>query len=372
MTHDPELRHNDWSRRTFLGTGAVAFGAAATMGGTVLVMAEDKTVIAVLPGVAIPELAKAIIENQTGIKFQIVPYLSPTDSVAKLFAPGGTARYDFMETNMYFVRKPLMGAKSGDEKLQPFDMSKLPNAPGMVELFKSEIAMRDGKVYMVPVFWGYDSPVFRTDKIAEDDPATKSWNLLFDDKFAGRIALRDDAYWAIVDAGLALGHKDPPTMPNSDLAEVTKFLISKKKNFRALWSKFGEAVNLMSSGEVWAMHGWMPMRAALVREGIPATNARPKEGICFWNHAAFIPKESKKPELAFAITNAMLSEEYGVALTKESSYGPMSAKALASFTEEEKKKFGLDVTDDKTVRFTANFPNDMNAWIEAWGKFKLA
>ena len=119
---------------------------------------------------------------------------------------------------------------------------------------KPEIQSRNGNAYMVPVFWGYDSPLFRTDKIPVDDPATKSWGILFDDRFAGHTALRDDAYQALLVAALALGHKDPPTMPLSDLREVQKFLISKKRNIRALWSKFGEAVNLMSSGEVWTMH----------------------------------------------------------------------------------------------------------------------
>ncbi len=360
-----ELRPGDWTRRTFLG-------ASACLAGTSILGAQERSVIAVMPGVAIPEPARKIMESKTGIRMEQVPYLSPTDSIAKLFAPSGTARYDFMVTNMYFVRTPLMGPKAGDEKIRPFDMSKIPNAAQMVELFKPEIQVRNGNAYMVPVFWGYDSPLFRTDKIPESDPATKSWGILFDDRFAGHTALRDDAYQSMLVAALALGHKNPPTMPRSDLREVQKFLISKKRNFRALWTKFGEAVNLMSSGEVWTMHGWMPMRAALVREGIPVLNARPKEGILFWNHAAFIPKDTKKPELAYELTNAMLSEEYGIALTRNSNYGPMSAKALATFSDDEKKRFGLDVTGPDTARFTANFPNDMNAWIEAWAGFKSA
>ncbi len=161
-------------------------------------------------------------------------------------------------------------------------------------------------------------------------------------------------------------------MSLSDLNEVKKFLISKKKNFRALWTKFGEAVNLISSGEVWLMYGWMPMRAALARENIPVVSARPKEGILAWNHAAFIPKDTQKPELAFKMVNAMLSEEYGIAMTRASNYGPMNAKALASFSPDEVKTFGLDVTDPKIARFRATFPPGMNQWLEAWTAFKLA
>ena len=253
--------------------------------------------VAVMPTVGIPEPAKVIMERKTGIQVEHMPYVSPTDSVAKLFAPGGTGRYDFMVTNLFFVRTPLMGQKAGDERLRAYDMSKLPNAADMLALFKPNVQIRDGRTYMIPVYWGYDAPVFRTDNIPEGQPATQSWGVLFDDKYAGRVALRDDAYQSIMVTALSLGHKEPTTMSRSELDDVKKFLISKKKNFRALWTKFGEAVNLMSSGEVWAMYGWMPMRAALQREGVPVTNARPKEGLLFWNHAAFIPKDTRKAEI---------------------------------------------------------------------------
>ncbi|WP_237180230.1 ABC transporter substrate-binding protein [Rhodoplanes sp. Z2-YC6860] len=300
--------------------------------------------------------------------------MSPTDSVAKLFAPGGTSRFDFMITNMYFVQVPLMGAKSGDERMRPFDMSKMTNVGDMIDLFKTQMQgqMRDGKTFMVPVYWGYDTAIFRTDKIPEDDPATKSWAILYDDRYAGRVALRDDAYQCIMTAALALGHKEPTTMPLSDLNEVKKFLISKKKNFRALWTKFGEAVNLISSGEVALMYGWMPMRAALLREGIPVASARPKEGLLFWTHAAFIPKDSSKAALAMEVANTMLSEEYSVALTNASNYGPISSKAMASYSPADQKRLGLDVTDGKTALLPEFWPDEMSAWIEAWAAFKSA
>jgi spermidine/putrescine-binding protein len=358
------------SRRRLLQTSAGAV-LLNRVGG---LQAQDRSLVAVTPGVAMPELAKALLERKTGIRVDLIPYVSPTDTIAKLFAPGGTSRFDFMITNMYFVQVPLMGAKSGDEKIRPFDMSKMTNAGDMIELFQKQMLaqVRDGKTFMVPVYWGYDTAIFRTDKIPEDDPATKSWAILFDDRYAGRVALRDDAYQCIMTAALALGHKEPTTMSLSDLNEVKKFLISKKKNFRALWTKFGEAVNLLSSGEVWLMYGWMPMRAALLREGIPVGSARPKEGLLFWTHSAFIPKDSRKADLAMEIANTMLSEEYSVALTKASNYGPISSKAMASFPVEDQKRFGLDVTDGKTALLPELWPAQMSAWIEAWAAFKSA
>ena len=186
------------------------------------------------------------------------------------------------------------------------------------------------------------------------------------------MALRDDACQCIMTAALALGHKEPTAMPLSDLNEVKKFLISKKMNFRALWTKFGEAVNLISSGEVALMYGWMPMRAALLREGIPVGSARPKEGLLFWTHAAFIPKDSSKAALAMEIANTMLSEEYSKALTNASNYGPILSKAMASYSPEDQKRLRFDVTDGKTELLPELWPDKMSAWIEAWATFKSA
>jgi len=370
MSNEPRLsKRHGLSRRALLQAGA---GTVLVSGSPGVLRAQDRSVLAIMPGVAMPDPAKAVLERKTGIRIEQIPYVSPTDSVAKLFAPGGTSRFDFMITNMYFVQVPLMGAKSGDEKIRPFDMSKMTNAGDIIDLFKKQIPTRDGKTFMIPVYWGYDTMIFRTDKVSEDDPAAKSWGLLYDDRYAGRVALRDDAYQSIMTAALALGHKEPTTMSASDLNEVKKFLISKKKNFRALWTKFGEAVNLISSGEVWVMYGWMPMRAALLREGIPVASARPKEGLLFWGHAAFIPKDSRKADLAMEVANTMLSEEYSAALTNASNYGPISSKAMATFSPDDQKRIGLDVTDGKTALLPELWPQEMSSWIEAWASFKSA
>ena len=111
----------------------------------------------------------------------------------------------------------------------------------------------------------------------------------------------------------------------------------------------------------------------LQREGVPVTNARPKEGLLFWNHAAFIPKDLRKAEIAMEIVNTMLSEEYGTALTKASNYGPMSAKALAGFSDQDQKRVRprRDRRQDGSALYGL-WPDDMNSWIEAWASFKSA
>ena len=360
-------------RRTLLrlcGAGAATLAAGGMSFGRA--WAAGQSISGVMPGVVLPDGARAIVTKETGIAVKNVPYVSPTDTVAKLLAPGGTASYDLMISVTEFVKGPILGAHAGDEKVRPFDMSKVPNAANLQAFFKKQVQIRDGKTYMIPIFWGYDSPLYRTDHIPESDASTQTWNLLFDDKYAGRTALRDDPYGGITAAALAIGIADPSAMSVADLQKVKKFLIAKKKNLRTMWTKFGEAVNLMASGEVWAMYGWMPMRAALLRQKLPVANAWPKEGLLIWNQAAFMPKDSPKSALTEAVVNAMLSPEFGVALAKESTYGPVSTKALDAFSAEEQHQLGFDALTRHVALYPYSWPVEMNAWIEAWGEFKAA
>ena len=356
------------SRREFSAALAVAFAAA----GVGPALGQEKSISAVMPGVVLFDETRAVLDKQIGIKVENVPYVSPTDTVAKLLAPGGTSRYDMMVSNTFFVKGPILGAKSGDEKVAAFDMAKLPHVADMQKLFRDDMQTRDGKFYTVPIFWGYDSPIINTTHIPVDDPLTQSWGVLFSDKYAGRVALRDDAYQSLMITGLHLGHKNPATMTRAELADAKKFLISKKKNFRTFWTNFGQAVSLMSSGEVWAMYGWMPMRAALQRDGIKATNAWPSDGLLVWNHAAFIPKDTRKIDLTHQVINAMLSPEFGETLTRIAQYGPVSSKALEKFPPDQQRTMGIDVPSRGVKLYELQWPNDMNAWIETWAEFKAA
>jgi spermidine/putrescine-binding protein len=230
------------TRRSVL-LGSAALGAASLTGAPAL--AQAKPITAIMPGVFIPDAVRPVVEAKAGIKVENAPYVSPTDTLAKLLAPGGTSRYDMMVSITNFVRGPILGSKAGEEKVAPLDLSLIPNASKVANLFKNDIVTRDGKTYMLPIVWGYDSVIYNADKIPTDDPLTQSWNVLFDDKYAGRVAWRDDPHGMIMTAGLALGNPDPAAMSTSDLKDVTSFLSKKKKNVRTMWTTFGAAVNLV-------------------------------------------------------------------------------------------------------------------------------
>lgn len=361
------------SRRNFLAMPALAAGAAALGApGARFAFAQGAPVTAVMPGVFIPDAARAVITEQTGIALENVPYVSPTDTLAKLLAPGGTGRYDLMVSVTEFVRGPVMGASAGSESAMALDMSKIPNASSIAPLFADDVVTRDGKTYLLPLVWGYDSVIYNRDRLDEDSALTQSWGVLFDDANAGRVALRDDAYQSIMLTALHLGHENPAAIDDAELNEVIDFLISKKGNFRTLWSAFGEAVNLIASGEVDALYGWISMRAALAGQGHNVGNNWPSEGLLVWSQSAFVPANSPNAEAAHEVINAMLSLEYGQALVGATDYPTTSSAVADSFAPEERARLGLDIVERGVKIVPMGFPESLDRWIEAWGRFKAA
>ena len=370
----PLLGDDGADRRTFLkGAGLAGLGGLAA---GVLpfspALAQSKKVVAIMPGVFIPKPARPIVEKMSGVKVENAPYVSPTDTLAKLMAPGGTRNYDMMISLTQFVKGPALGAKDGDERVRALDMSKIPNAQKLMPLFKKDIVARAGKTYMIPIVWGYDSVIYNADKIPTGDSMTQSWGVLFEDKYKGRIAWRDDAHGMIMVAALYKGHPDPVSMDASDLKDITKFMIDRKKNVRTMWTKFGEAVNLVSSGEVWAMYGWIAMRAALQKRGLNVTNNWPKDGLLTWNQSGFVPKDSPNGEAAEAVINAMLSKEYGQKLTEVTNYPSTSAEVAGLFSDADKRKLGFDIVDRGVKLYGLDWPVNMDKWVEAWNTIKTA
>jgi spermidine/putrescine-binding protein len=169
-----------------------------------------------------------------------------------------------------------------------------------------------------------------------------------------------------------MGHKEPAAMDEKDLKEVTKFLISKKGNFRALWSKFAEAVQLMSSGEVHAMFGWLLMRKTLQDQGLDVVSNHPKEGLLWWVHAAFLPAASERPDAAQKWVNFLIGKEWGRKLTELSGVPSTSRLAKESFTPEQQKKYGYDTLDSNKPLVGLGAPVHMDLWLEAWSQLKAA
>ena len=359
--------HSVVTDRRKLLQGATAL--AATLGFGATARAETSEITALMVNAMLGAALKPIVEEEAKLHISEGAFMSGTDTVSRLTAPGG-ARYDLMNSSFAFSQPVVMGAKSGQERVQPIDPSLIPNMKHINAPSKAAIGERDGKIYMVPHSWGFDSILYNRAVVPDDDPYTQSWSLLFEDKYAGRIGWWDVAHQMLMAAGLYLGHAHPEQMDREQLGEVTKFLISKKKNVRTFYSTFAQGSNLLGSREIDVCYGIAPMRNELQKRGFNITGAWPKEGVLSLISASYIPKDCKNVAGVHAAINAMLGERYSRAIAEGCGYLPASDFGLVDVTPEQHKRLGFGLLDGSVKHYPLAFPTNMNMWIEAWSRVK--
>jgi spermidine/putrescine-binding protein len=313
----------------------------------------------------------AQFKASTGVDVNVTCWVSNTDSLTK-FGSGAGRTFDMGNISSQFI--PI-GIKRG--LFAPIDKSKIPNLAHLAPQFKDQPYQMQGKdLYSVPVQFGYDSLVYNKKKLGHID----SYGILFDDKFAGQVSLRDDPGMSLSQTALFLGHANPWRMTASDLKEVTTFLIKKKKNFRKLWGGFAEAVSLLKSGEVVAVgDGWISMAWSLNEggKGSDYAIANPKEKAVVWTHDLFIPKEAaSRPGVAsvYEFMNWALGAEQAANMGRKVGYVCPSMAGLKLLTPEEAKVIGYDDFESiiKNGCPMTEFPENYQDWVESWSRFKAA
>jgi len=203
------------TRREFL---AVTGGAAA------LAPLMDGPAFAALTGplrlftVAVAGRDQEINEarKDLGIDIKVTFNVAHTETFAKLNAGVLSPQQDLLHIQQPFVR-PLAQRKW----IQPIDPAQLKNHGRMLEQFKNpEWAQLDGKLYAVPYFWGYDSIVYNAKHMPDGG---ETWGRLWDDRYKGRLSLRDDALSSFQPVALFLGY-NPNRMTKAQLDALEKAL----------------------------------------------------------------------------------------------------------------------------------------------------
>jgi spermidine/putrescine transport system substrate-binding protein len=209
--------------------------------------------------------------------------------------------------------------------VQPWDTSLLKNFkhlnPAMVKAGQYQ-----GKQYGIPNDWGFDEILYRTDKVK---PKAKSYSLLFDERYKGRIAWFDDIEMPEI-AGLLHGYKDTWNQTDAQLAQTKKFLIAKKKLVRLIWSSETEMQAAFGSGEVWISYAWPADYAAMKAKKLPVAYMRPREKPIAWVGMFMLMKDTPRPRLAHAYVDAWSSAKSGKWLEDNYYYGHANTLAHAS------------------------------------------
>src|SRR3954466_11948191 len=136
------------------------------------------------------------VKNHPHNKPQFTYMTNESDALAKLHAGLKPDLFrPYVGWTKYFADSGLV---------QPWNPKLLKNFKHL-NPFMVKAGQYKGKQYGIPDDWGFDAILYRSDKVR---PKARSWGLLFDERYKGKIAWFDDLNMLTI-AGLYLGFDKP-------------------------------------------------------------------------------------------------------------------------------------------------------------------
>lgn len=216
----------------------------------------------------------------------------------------GSAAYDIIIPSEYMIERLI-----SEDLLKPLDFSKIPNYQYIDEDFRTKFNTYDPEGrYTVPYTYGTVGIIYNADYVDEEDIG--SWDLLWNEKYSGKILQFNNPRDALGTAMYRLGYS-VNTTDHAKWQEAANLLLAQKPLVQAY--VMDEIFNKMISGSAWIAPYYAGDFLTMYDSNDSLCFYSPKEGTNIFADAMCIPTCSKNYDAALAYINFMLSEEAAVA-----------------------------------------------------------
>ena len=230
------------------------------------------------------------------IKVNYMTYDSNESMYTKLKTGGSL--FDIIIPSDYMVEKLI-----AEDMLEPLDMTNIPNFQYIDESFRDP-SYDPGSVYSVPYTWGGVGVIYNTNYVDEAD--TGGWELLWNEKYAGKILMFDNPRDAFAIAQLELGY-DINT-EDSTLLTLSANLLRDQKPLVQMYV-MDQVFDKMQRGEAWIAPYYAGDYLLMVEENPDLAFYYPEEGFNLFVDAVCIPKGSEHKAEAETFINFLLDPE---------------------------------------------------------------
>jgi spermidine/putrescine transport system substrate-binding protein len=254
--------------------------------------------------------------------------------------------------------------------LQPIDTTKLKNwnkiSPALRNL--PGISAGPGKVWFVPHYWGNTSVTYRTD-LAPEYVGHESWNILFDPKYKGRVAVLEGVDDTVPFIARMIG-VDAYTMNPADWQKVQAKLRALVKQLRFVSSDDTSLAQGLASGELVAAMSWRVTYRTLKSEGKKVAFMNPPGGIFTFVCGLTMHKDAKNYAKALALIDSSMSDEGADYMIKKVGDSPANGVQLAKEPDTVFQALGIPRDVDTFLKsgiFQRRLKNKdeiVNAWTE--------
>lgn len=233
---------------------------------------------------------------------------------------------------------------------QPIDTGKLSNWPHVMDSLKDlPGAVQDGKTYFAPCEWGDTSITYRTDLVDLKD-GEESWNILWDERYKGRIAViasAADTWWC---AAIYAGVPFDEIATEENIQKVADVLRKQQPLVRVYTDDVTTMEQALASGEIVAAMTWNDTPVSMKKQGVPVTFARPKEGTLTWVCGLMLLKDAPYPDKAHDLIDSILGPESGEYYIDVFGYGHSNLEAFNRVSEERLAELSLSRNPDEVLQ----------------------
>jgi spermidine/putrescine transport system substrate-binding protein len=302
-------------------------------------------------------------EQLYGVKVEHDYITSEEELLTKMRTSPGV--YDVVLPNIAYLKIAM-----DEGLLDPIDTSKLDNWDSLLDRFKSLESIRQGSdVYGVPWTWGATAMVYNSEVYPD---GFDSWNVFWDEQYAGQIGWWDSYEDSTVLVGIELG--DPTPYSPDDLDAVQAKMRELMPNVRTLWTSEDEFDKLFANGDINMGVFWSGSAArAKNAMGLPMEFIIPKEGAIGWIDTWAIAKDAPNPEAAYKFIDYMISADFYVKWdTEVGAPTPTSQATLDGLPEDSFNRavMGNPEVVSRLIWMETVPENERQQWNQIWEEVK--
>ena len=310
-----------------------------------------------------PETLK-MFEKETGIHV----VLDEFDTNESMFprVNEGAVHYDVICPSDYMIQRMIAAGL-----LQPLDFTKLPDAKKNIgaEFFKQAESFDPGNKYAVPYCWGTVGIIY--DKTKVTDPVD-SWNILWNEKYAGQILMQDSARDALM-IPLKLMGKSMNETDKAVLQQAQEMLMKQKPLVQAyVVDEVKEKLINSEAAMGVVFSGEAPI---ILKENPNMAFVVPKEGTNFWIDGWVITKSAENVDNAHKFIDFMCRPEVAVKNFEYLGYSTPNTGVKELVEDEELKNSPIAFPSPDVYKGQETYKylgNDMDEYYNSlWMKIKV-
>lgn len=269
------------------------------------------------------EIIEMFEDKYPDIKVNYTTYDSNESMYAKIVS--GAASYDIVIPSDYMISKLIE-----EDMLAPLNFDNIPNFKNVSESLKGKSFDPDN-TYSVPYFWNTVVMIYNTAYVDKEDVQEQSWDLLWNEKYAGKILMFDNPRDAFGIALKKLGYSQ-----NSENAEEWKQAAELLNQQKPLVQAYvmDAIFDKMETAEAWIAPYYAGDALIIQNENSDIDFYMPTEGTNLFFDAMCVLKSSENKEAAEKFINFMCEPEIAAMNSETVGYATPIAPALDLLDEE--------------------------------------